>query len=264
MAEGHAVRRWRRALEALVNAPLVDVHLPKRWSDISPLLVGQCLTRVEARGKHLLLYLTGDWVIHCHAMQYGSWQVGERGMELRKAEKYVRLRLVTSTQEAVFYHGPVVEVLHADEVATHPKLAALGPDVLDDDFDRDEAWARTRAQSNRQIGEVVLNQDVMAGIGNIYKSEGLFLARVDPRRPAGEVQRAEMEHFWDQVIPLMHDGMQTYGPTETLPPDLRQNGQRHWVYRRRGHPCFRCGTKIQMTRQDPNQRSTYFCPTCQQ
>ncbi|MCW5854244.1 MAG: hypothetical protein KIT87_29520, partial [Anaerolineae bacterium] len=245
MAEGHAVRRWQRALEALVNAPLVEVHLPKRWAEITPNLVGQCLTRVEARGKHLLLYLTGDWVIHCHAMQYGSWQVGERGMELRKAAQYVRLRLVTPTHEAVFYHGPVVEVLRADEVAAHPKLAALGPDVLDDHFDRDEAWARTRAQADRPIGEVVLNQDVMAGIGNIHNSEGLFLARVDPRRPASEVGRGEMEYFWDQVIPLMRDGMQTYGPTETLPPALRLNGQRHWVYRRRGHACLVCGGKIE-------------------
>src|SRR3712207_3850569 len=106
MAEGHAVVRWARALQPLVGEPLLDVTLPRRWGDRGTALRGARITAIETRGKHLLLRLSNGETLHTHAMQYGSWQVGTPGMTLRKDAKYVRLRLVTPTHEAVFYHGP--------------------------------------------------------------------------------------------------------------------------------------------------------------
>jgi endonuclease VIII len=268
MAEGHAVRRWVRALEALVGEPLTEVRLPKRWDAYVAQLVGERLTGVEARGKHLLLHLSNGWTIHCHAMQYGSWQVGEPGMELRKEAKYVRLRLLTPEHEAVFYHGPVIELLFSsEEVANHPALSTLGPDLLDEPFNSDESYRRVVARGDHPIGDVVMDQRVMAGVGNIFKSEGLFLAGIDPRRTASGVSREEMERYWRATIPLMRAGMERFGPTKTLPPEMQQEGkgQRgwHWVYGRRGHPCLRCGTKIEMVRQGDQNRATFFCPNCQ-
>lgn len=247
----------------LIGEPLLEVRLPRRWGERALELQGTWLTSTETRGKHLLLHLSSGATLHTHAMQYGSWQIGARGMELRKEAKYVRLRLATAAHEAVFFHGPVVELLSPDELAQHGALAALGPDVMASDFDRDEAARRVAVAGERPIGDVVLDQRVMAGLGNIFKSEGLFLARVDPRRPAAGVSRAELERLWDDLIPIMWSGTQRYGKTTTTPPELQQAGHLHYVYRRRGHACLVCGAKIEMLRQGELERSTFFCPVCQ-
>lgn len=263
MAEGHAVIRWARALHILVGEPLIEVALPRRWNDRVAQLVGLHITAIETRGKHLLLHLSNAETIHTHAMQYGSWQIGERGMELRKAATFVRIRLATQAHEAVFYHGPVIELLTPDELAQHGALNALGPDVMSPTFDRQEAARRVAEQDARPIGDVVLDQRVMAGLGNIFKSEGLFLARIDPRRSAATVTRAELDRLWDAIIPIMWAGTKRYGKTTTTPGELQEAGHLHYVYRRRGHPCLICGTKIEMVRQGELERSTYFCPHCQ-
>jgi DNA-formamidopyrimidine glycosylase len=263
MAEGHAVIRWARALQALVDEPLIEAQLPKRWSERVAALVGAHITTIETHGKHLLLHLSNDETIHTHAMQYGSWQIGERGMTLRKEAKYVRLRLVTAQHEAVFYHGPVIELLTADELASHGALRALGPDVMAAELDRAEIARRVAAAAERPIGDVTLDQRIMAGIGNIFKSEGLFLARIDPQRPAQSISRAELDRFLDETAPLMWRATERYGKTVTTPPELQEQGHLHYVYRRRGHPCLVCGIKIAMVRQGELERSTYFCPRCQ-
>ena len=263
MAEGHAVIRWAQALTVLVGEQLREVHLPKRWGDRSQTLLGQHLCEIKTHGKVLLLALSGGETLLCHAMQYGSWQVGEPGMILRKDPGYVRLRLRTDHHEAVFYHGPVIELLTAQELASNERLQSLGPDVMAADFDRDLAWQRLTAYPAEPIGDIVMNQQVMAGIGNIYKSEGLFLAAVNPCRPAHEIERGEMERYWNAVIPLMWDATKSYGRTATLPPDKRTATLIHWVYGRKGKPCLRCGTPIEKIRQGHLQRATYFCPQCQ-
>ncbi len=263
MAEGHAVIRWARALGVLVGEPLAQVRLPKRWGERGLALIGRHLSNVETRGKHLLLHLNNGETLHTHAMQYGSWQIGERSMALRKAATYVRLRLVTTAHEAVFYHGPVIELLTADELSNHGALLSLGPDVMSPTFDRDEAARRVHAAGERPIGDVVVDQRVVAGLGNIFKSEGLFLARIDPRRAAASVAWAELDLLWTELIPIMWKGTERYGKTTTTPPNMQQAGHLHWVYRRQRKPCLRCGTPIEMVRQGDLNRSTYFCPHCQ-
>jgi endonuclease VIII len=264
MAEGHAVARWANALRALVGETLEEVDAPKRWQERAASLRGEQVTSVEAHGKHLLIRVDGDWVIHCHAMQYGSWQVGEPGQELRKERRYIRLRLLTPSHEAVYFHGPVMEILTREEMEEHDKYQALGPDILAEDLDRAEVLRRLReAPSEREIGDAILDQRIIAGIGNIYKSEGLFLAGIDPRRPVSEISSEAVDRIWDALAPLMREGVERYGPTMTLPDELRNGGERNWVYRRSGRPCLRCGEKIQRIRQGQNQRATFFCPRCQ-
>ena len=262
MAEGHAVARWAIALRALSGETLLSVRAPARWQERAAALVGSTLTDVRTFGKHLLLDY-GSYVIHCHAMQYGSWQVGEPGMTLRKESRYVRLHLTTRAHEAVYYHGPVMEILTARELAEHGALLALGPDLLHEEFDHQEVARRMKAAGDRALGDAVLDQRIVAGIGNIYKSEGLFLANLDPLRRADSVTIDELDDLWEALIPLMRAGIERFGRTTTLPDDLLGDWQFNWVYRRRGRECLRCGSTVAMVRQGELARATYFCPDCQ-
>lgn len=264
MAEGHAVARWGDALRPLIGDTVEAIQTPPRWRDRAERLVGQQLTAVVTHGKHLVIEFSNDWVIHTHAMQYGSWQIGSRREALRKANRFVRLRIDTPTRRAVFFHGPVMEVLSRAELASHERFNALGPDVLHEDFDVHAVHTAIVAQGDRDIGDVVLDQRVVSGIGNIYKSEGLFLAAVDPRLAASRITLEDTTAFFAEVIPLMQAGRRRIGMIETLPDELRyEPWMRTWVYRRRGHPCFVCASSIQMIRQGTFQRTTYFCPHCQ-
>ena len=264
MAEGHAVARWGDALRVLVGERIVDVQVPRRWSDRGTRLIGATVTGVLTRGKHLVLSFSVPLVIHAHAMQYGSWQVGARGLEPRKDVRFVRLRLVTPRHEALYFHGPVMEILTPDELAAHGPFQSLGPDLLHPDFAVDDAVARVRAEGLREVADAVLDQRVVSGIGNIYKSEGLFLAAIHPRSPSAAVPAAGLQSMFRALIPLMQDARFSSGRTVTLPPDLQRTpSTRNWVYRRRGRPCLRCGTPVEMIRQGDLRRATYFCPACQ-
>jgi endonuclease-8 len=263
MAEGHTIVRWAGWLQPLVGERLERVELPQRYTDRAAALAGQYVARIETKGKHLLLHLSGGDTIHCHAMMYGSWQVGKPGMELRKEGRFVRVRLRTAEHEAVFFHGPVAELLTPDELAEHETLKALGPDIMSPDFDRDEAWRRLQEAGHREIGDTVLDQRIIAGIGNVYKAEGLFLAGIHPQRRTDNVSRDEVEGLWDVLVPLMQDGVTNAPPIVTVPQELQEQGELNWVYRRRYKPCFRCEEKVQMVRQGEHERTTYFCPVCQ-
>lgn len=264
MAEGHAVARWGDALRALVGQRVVAIQVPPRWRDRASHLADSELADIVTHGKHLVLRFSNDWVIHTHAMQYGSWQIGARREKLRKEPRFVRLRLETRTKAATFFHGPVMEVLTAQELASHERFQALGPDLLHERFDLGAAIAALQAQGDREIGDAVLDQRVVAGIGNIYKSEGLFLATIHPRRAAGGISDEELRVFLDETIALMQDGRRQTGFIDTLPLELKlEPWMRNWVYQRRGQPCFVCATRIEMFRQGAFERTTYFCPHCQ-
>jgi formamidopyrimidine-DNA glycosylase len=264
VAEGHAVARWGDALRQLVGERVDRIEVPPRWRERATHIHGAKLTVVHTHGKHLVLHFSSDWVVHTHAMQYGSWQIGPVGQTLRKDARFARLRLTTPRHEAVFYHGPVMEVLSLQELATHERFQSLGPDLLHDDFSSAGILDALTRQGEREIGDAILDQRIVAGIGNIYKSEGLFLAGVHPRRPTKEIAADELEIFFKELIPLMQEGRFKYGMTVTLPPDLQlEPWMRNWVYRRRGHPCFVCAMPIEMFRQGDFQRMTYFCPHCQ-
>ena len=264
MAEGHAVARWADALQALVGGTVTDIAAPRRWQARAAELVGATITGVRAHGKHLVLSFSAPWIVHAHALQYGSWQVVTRGIEPRKQRRYVRLHLATSSHEAFYFHGPVMEVLSLDEFSACERFHGLGPDLLHDDFDATAAAIRVRAAGTREIGDVIVDQRVVAGIGNIYKSEGLFLAGIHPRRPARQVSLDQLRTMFRELVPLMQAGRRGSGATVTVPDDIRaEHGVRNWVYRRRGAPCLKCGTAIEMERQGTLRRMVFFCPECQ-
>lgn len=264
MAEGHAVARWGDALRKLVGERVDAIQVPPRWRERAEHIKGARLTLVQTHGKHLVLHFSSGWVVHTHAMQYGSWQVGPIGQTLRKEARFARLRLTTPSHDVVFYHGPVMEVLSLAELAAHGRFHSLGPDLLHEDFSVSAVLPALHGAGNREIGDAILDQRIVSGIGNIYKSEGLFLAAIDPRRSAKGIGGEELAVFFEELIPLMQAGRYVYGMTVTLPPDLQlEPWMRNWVYRRRSQPCFVCATPIEMIRQGEFQRATYFCPHCQ-
>lgn len=263
MAEGHAVIRWARSLRPLVGQKIEHVDITKRFAERARALPGERVRAVDTHGKHLLIRLSSDWTLHTHGMMFGSWQVGPVGMELRKEPKHVRLRLRTREREAVFFHGPIVELLTAEEVAGHDRLTALGPDLMQDHFDPEEVYRRLLLTRGRPIGDVVLDQTVVAGIGNIFKSEGLFVTAIDPRRCAASLQRSEADELWAATAELMAMNLEHHGPVTTLPEELRADRRRNWVYRRARRPCLRCGDPIEWIRQGDFGRMTFFCSGCQ-
>ncbi len=261
MSEGPNVVQWARMLRQLVGQPLVAVRLPAKYEEQAEALLGEHLTAVDTHGKHLLIRLSDGRTLHCHGMIEGYWEVGGPGAGSR-AKGAICARLCTATHEALFFNGPVAELLTPEQIASHRRLTSLGPDVMSAEFDRGEAWRRVQG-AGAEIAEAIVDQKVVAGIGNIYKSEGLFLAGIDPRRPAAEVSREEVERLWDAVVPLMWDEADGPGPWSTLPPELADTGERHWVYGRSGRPCLKCGARIKFIRQGRYRRATFFCLECQ-
>jgi formamidopyrimidine-DNA glycosylase len=205
---------------------------------------------------------------------YGSWQVGERPVELRKPRDRVRLGLLTGGapgHEAVFYHGPTVELLTPNELAQHPRLTSLGPDVMSptaafepgDAFDAHEAARRLRAEGERPVKQALIDQTVVAGVGNIFASEALFVARVDPLRRSDGITDAEFGALWPALREMMWRGTARWGRTKTTPEEMQADGKTRWVYQRKGKPCHVCRTPVELIRLPPHDRATYRCPTCQ-
>ncbi|MGE5530739.1 MAG: DNA-formamidopyrimidine glycosylase family protein, partial [Bacteroidota bacterium] len=151
MAEGPTVARWADQLQALVGERLLEVRAPKRWQERAEGLVGSSIASVRSHGKNLLIEFAEGTLVRCHAMMYGSWQIGAAGVPLVKPDARVRLRLRTKKHEATFFSGPVVEFLTPEEVRSHHTLSALGPDIMAPDFDRDEGWRRMQLHPERSV-----------------------------------------------------------------------------------------------------------------
>jgi endonuclease-8 len=233
-----------------------------------PALVGQVVTTVEAQGKHLLIGV-GDRVrVHVHLGMNGHLRVVPRGaLPLATA---ARASLVIATEEvaAVWTNARTVELLRAAFMHEHPVLAALGPDLLDAGFEVSDAVARARTRPpDTTVGELLLDQRVASGIGNVYKSETLFLERLDPWTPVPQLPDEALAALYGRARALMQANLGPWRRTTTT--DLSRGGWgrpgrgRLHVYRRRGRPCHVCGTAIAAAAQGTPPRATYFCPRCQ-
>jgi len=220
-------------------------------------LVGQRVEAVEARGKHLLVRFDSGQVLHSHLRMTGSWHVYREDEPWRRPAREARLVLTCEGRVAVCFNAPVVELLVAGGEAAHPALTALGPDILVDPLDIDEVRRRARAHPGElALGELLLDQRVVAGIGNIYRCESLFVEGHNPWTAQAAITDAELDRLVAAARALMKREL---GP-------WRSGGQhRHerWVYRRAGRPCRRCGTIIRSRRQGPLARVAYWCERCQ-
>jgi endonuclease-8 len=221
-------------------------------------LTGQLLLEVAPRGKHLFFRTDAGITLHTHFEMDGRWDLRRPGSGLGGRPHEVRAILETEPWTAIGRRLPVVELLPTAEEAGI--VAHLGPDVLGPDWDAAEALRRLMAQPDRAIGEALIDQRVMAGPGNVYKSEACFLRGVDPWTPVGELSKPAA------VVALMKRLMEANRSigAQVTTGDTRP-GRSHWVYGRGGEPCRRCGTRVRRASQGmaPRERVTYWCPSCQ-
>jgi endonuclease VIII len=230
---------------------------------------GRTILGVRSAGKHLLVEFSGDLVLRTHMRMHGSWHLYRRGERRQRPRRDMRIVIATEGLEAVGFRIPVAEFIARTKLRRNEALAALGPDLLSDAFDEAEALARIKQAADMAVGDLLLDQRVMAGIGNVYKSEVLFACRVNPFVAAGELGDetlaaviATARKFLQINVAGSLAPMTTYtGFRRTTRRDAP--GERLWVYGRARKPCRRCGTPIRMRRQGVHARSTYWCPSCQ-
>ena len=230
-------------------------------------LLGEEIKQVEARGKHLLIDV-GPARVHVHLGMTGRLRVGPPGPLAPSLGARASLAIATEAANAIWWQAPRVEVLRAAFAHAHPVLGALGPDLLAPDFDPAAAVQRARERPPAtELGPLLLDQRVASGIGNVYKSEALFLERLDPFAAVSSADDATLEHLYARAQELMKPNLGPWGRTTTR--DMTRGGPaprgeaRLHVYRRAGHACRACGTPIRVAAQGDPARSTYWCPTCQ-
>jgi len=225
-------------------------HRHDRWPER---LAGRTLDAVDARGKHLFLRFEGGLTMHSHLRMTGRWSVRRESPERRRSLHRAWLVLSGGGWEAVQYGGPVLELMSDARARTDPRLAGLGPDVISEQFDERVFLQRLREDDpTRPIGDALLDQHTIAGIGNMWKAEACWAARLDPWRETAAVPDS-------QVLAAV-----AFAREEMTRSAREGNHARpHAVYRQEDRPCPRCGTKIRVRGQWENNRVTYWCPVCQ-
>jgi endonuclease-8 len=244
----------RRLHEALSGEVLVrsDFRVPQ----LAALdLAGETVLEVVSRGKHLLTRLSSARTLHTHFRMEGSWHLYSPGA--RWSQTDVRVVLTAPDRVAVGYRLPVVELLPTS--AEEDVVGHLGPDVLDDDFDLDQAVRRLAARSDREVGMALLDQRNLAGIGNLYRLEALFLRGVNPWAPVADVDLPALVTLARRLM------VQNKRHAQQITTGSTRRGEEHWVFERGRRPCRRCGTPIARADQGdaPYSRVTYWCPRCQ-
>jgi endonuclease-8 len=223
-------------------------------------LVGSWVESVEARGKHLLIGFSGDLWLRTHMRMKGSWHRYAPGEAWRLPRSRASCVLETAEAVVVCFDAPEVELLTSRELARHERLLALGPDLLSTEFDAPEAVSRLRERGSVALGEALLDQRALAGIGNVIKSETCFMERADPWAAVATFADAELLALVDRARRLL--AANTSGGRRVT-TGIGAPGASLWVYGRAGRPCRRCGTIIRGARQGEQARMTYWCPRCQ-
>jgi endonuclease-8 len=257
MPEGDTIHSAaRRIRAALVGRPIVEIETPQprhamdRWPER---LEGRAVRSVDAHGKHLFIRFEGDLTLHSHLRMTGWWGVYPRGRRWGRSPRRAWLVLRTAEHEVVQFDGPVLELMTESRSRFDRRLAALGPDVLAGELDERAVLARLRQDDqSRGLGDALLDQRNLAGVGNVWKSEGCFRVGLDPWRPLRRV--ADDEAL--AVVRAIRERMLASVEHGGHPRDLQ-------VYDRSGRPCPRCGARIQARGQGDDNRTTYWCPACQ-
>jgi endonuclease-8 len=274
MPEGDSIFRSARSLQRVLAGHVVTrfetayAHLDR--VDVDTPLVGRTVERCESAGKHLLIVFSGDLILRTHMRMNGSWHLYRHGEKWWRGPQAMRVRIDTADWVAVAFDVPVAEFITARQLETKGPVAALGPDLLGVTFDRDEAVRRILVSGPRPIAETLLDQRIVAGIGNIYKSEVLFLSGVHPDVPSSAVPLPALERMMDVARGLLQENVvegtspriQTYRNLRQLNP-ASDHDESVWVYGRAGKPCRKCGTAIESKKMGLDARTTYWCPKCQ-
>jgi endonuclease-8 len=274
MPEGDTIHRTADTLQRAIGGQVVtrfESVLPKLTRvDADAPVRGRTVERVEARGKHLLIWFSGDLVLRTHMRMNGSWHIYRPGERWQRPHRDMRIVIETPAMHAIAFTVPVAEFVTSRELANHDVVAELGPDPLSDTFNAEQAIERIQAHGDIEIADALLDQRLIAGIGNVFKSEVLFGARVNPFAHVSQLTREQLAAIVAVATRFMRANVVSgvvsgFSRTTSM---RRTTGRadpsaRLWVYGRGGQPCRRCGTAISRKKQGPFARSTYWCAHCQ-
>jgi endonuclease-8 len=259
MPEGDTIFRSARTLHRVL-AGLEVLECESRVPSIEgQRLVGRRVLGVDARGKNLFIHFDGALVLFTHLRMTGSWHIYRPGEPWMKSARGARIVLTMRDVIAVCFHAPVVELVDEARLRRDRRIESLGPDLLGPGFDGAEARRRLRALGETPIGVAILDQSAVAGIGNVYKSEVLFLCGIDPFAGVSALDDEQL----DRIVTTAAQLLEQNTVTRARVTRVDERGARLWVYGRRGRPCARCGTTIRCQRQGDAGRTTYWCPKCQ-
>ncbi len=267
MPEGHTLRRLADEIDAAFGGRTVRASSPQgRFAESAALLDGTRLVGADAVGKHLFVEFEQDRFVHIHLGLIGKFDVvpGVAGVPVGQ----VRLRLQHDSAYADLRGATQCDLVTAER--RDAVVGKLGPDPLRKDADPGKAWARI-SRSHRSIGDLLMDQEVLAGVGNVYRAEVLYRHRIHPLRPGRTLRRSQFQAMWDDLVELMTHGVRT-GRIDTVrpehmpeamgrPPRQDDHGGEVYVYRRAGMPCLVCGATVR-TRLLVG-RNLFWCPRCQ-
>ncbi|WP_263353582.1 DNA-formamidopyrimidine glycosylase family protein [Acidicapsa acidisoli] len=280
MPEGDTIFRTARALgRALTGKPITrfttEYAQLARANDDHP-FVGQTITQVEARGKWLLIHFSGSGetpgaILATHMLMSGSWHIYRPGERWQQPHSNARIIIETADYLAVGFRIPVARMHTPESLTRDRKIPQPASDVLKEEFNASAAMERLKAHPNEEIAEALLRQNVLAGVGNVFKSEICFLEGLSPFQKVATLSDRQLEKLVATACRLMAanvledsgDTIATYSGKNRRTTGNADPGENLWVYRRNGEPCRRCGEPIQRCLQGKNARSTYWCPICQ-
>jgi endonuclease VIII len=273
MPEGDTIFRAARTLHrALAGKPVVrfeSVFPALTRVHVDTPLTGQTVESVSASGKHLLIRFSGGLILRTHMRMNGSWHIYRPHETWQRPRRDMRIVVATADFVAVGFNIPVAEFFPARDLARHEELRRLGPDLLSEDFDEEEALRRIQGRPAETIADVLLNQRVVAGIGNVYKSEVLFACRINPFVRAGDLDVEALSGLLATARRLLLANVHSSLASMTTYTGYRRTtgrdnpGERLWVYGRAGQPCRRCGAPVKIDKRGTDARLTYWCPACQ-
>lgn len=258
MPEGDTIHRMAARLRALLPGEPVTYAWNRQRGALDA-LIGQRVEGIEARGKNLLIALSGGHTLRVHLGIAGRYSCRPRPDEPPPIH-WATLVLDTDEHRTLVWKTSRAELMRTAHVRAAPGMRTLGPDLLADDCDLDEVMRRARATGNRArpLGEILLDQRVAAGIGNVVRCEALYLARADPFAPTQAVDDDTLRACFRHAQAILEQSVRT-GRRDTT----HEAGERYFVYGRPSRPCLTCGTRIRVGRQGDLARATYHCPTCQ-
>jgi endonuclease-8 len=275
MPEGDTIFRTARALgRALIGKPVTGFRstypLLTRFNDGTP-LTGQSVVQVESRGKWLLIHFSGGGTLATHMLMSGSWHVYRPGERWQQPRVNMRIVIENSEYIAVGFRVPVARMHTAQSLARDAKIPRAANDVLSGEFNAKAAVGRIVAHGTEEIGDVLLHQEVMAGVGNVFKSEVCFTTGVNPFAKTTALSREQVEALVAAAQKLLAanvledsgDSIVTYGGRKRRTTHESDPGESLWVYGRKGEPCRRCGELIRRRLQGPDARVTFWCGHCQ-
>ncbi|MBF4160296.1 Fpg/Nei family DNA glycosylase [Nocardioides acrostichi] len=278
MPEGHTLHRLALDLGDAFAGRQVRVTSPQgRFAESAAQIDGTVVTAAQAWGKHLFLDLSDGHHVHVHLGLYGTWAVHRHVPAVPEPVGQVRMRLVTGDGAGTFALADLRGATACDLITTEQRdsvVERLGPDPLRTQAlppsDPDAAWARIR-RSRTSIAALLMDQSVLAGVGNVYRAEILFRHRVDPFRPGSSMRIGRWQQMWDDLVVLMHEGVRTNRIDTVRPehtpeamgrdPRRDDHGGEVYVYRRDGQPCLVCGARVRT--RELAHRNLFWCPRCQ-